>query len=72
MPDLLPEEARPPIERIAELVADAAEGALGTGRALPDEDARAVAQATLDFLDAIEEVARHRLAASLETKERAL
>jgi hypothetical protein len=29
-----------------------------------------VAQATLDFLDAMEEVARHRLAASLGPKER--
>jgi hypothetical protein len=72
LPDLLPQEARVPDERIAELVADTVERVLGTGRALPDEDARAVAQATLDFLDAMEEVARHRLAASLGPKERVL
>ena len=72
LPDLLPAEARVPDERIAELVADTVERVLGTGRALPDEDARAVAQATRDFLDAIKEVARHRLAASLGTKERVL
>jgi hypothetical protein len=56
-------------ERIAELVADTVERVLGTGRTLPDEDTRAVAQATRDFLDALEEAARHRLAASLGTKE---
>lgn len=70
LPDLLPQEARVPDERIAALVADTVERVLGTGRALAEEDARAVAQATLDFLDALEEAARHRLAASLGTKER--
>jgi AcrR family transcriptional regulator len=70
LPDLLPAETRPPDERIAALVADTVERALGTGRTLPDEDAQAVAQATLDFLDAIEEAARRRLTASLDTKER--
>jgi AcrR family transcriptional regulator len=69
LPDLLPEETRVPEERIAELVADAVERVLGTGHALLDEDARAVAQATRDFLDALEEVARRRLAASLGAKE---
>jgi AcrR family transcriptional regulator len=72
LPDLLPEEARLPDERIAELVADTVERVLGTGRTLPDEDARAVAQATRDYLDELEEVARHRLAVSLGTKERVL
>jgi AcrR family transcriptional regulator len=70
LPDLLPAEARVPDERIAELVADTVERVLGSGRALPEKNVRAVAQATLDFLDAMEEVARHRLAASLGPKER--
>jgi AcrR family transcriptional regulator len=69
LPDLLPQEAQVPDERIAELVADTVERVLGTGRALPEKNVRAVAQATLDFLDALEEAARHRLAASLSTKE---
>jgi AcrR family transcriptional regulator len=72
LPDLVPQEARVPDERIAALVADTVERVLGTGRALAEEDARAVAQATLDFLDALEEAARHRLAASLSTKEHVL
>lgn len=71
LPDRLPQEARPPAVRVAELVTDTVERALGAGRALPAADARAVAQATLDFLDAMQDVARGRLAASLETKERA-
>lgn len=73
LPDLLPEEERLPGERIAELVADTIDRATGTGRALPDEDARAVARVTLDFMDAMQEVARQKLAASLgTTEERAL
>jgi AcrR family transcriptional regulator len=72
LPDLLPQEARVPDERIAELVADTVERVLGSGRALPEKNVRAVAQATLDFLDAMEEAARHRLAASLSTKEHVL
>jgi AcrR family transcriptional regulator len=72
LPDLVPQEAQVPDERIAALVADTVERVLGTGRALAEEDARAVAQATLDFLDALEEAARHRLAASLSTKEHVL
>jgi AcrR family transcriptional regulator len=70
LPDLVPEETRPSDERLAELVADTMERTLGTGRALPQEDARAVAQATLNLLDAMQEVARRKLAASLGTKER--
>jgi AcrR family transcriptional regulator len=72
LPDLLAEETRPPDERIAALMADTVERAVGTGRTLPDEDARAVAQATLDLLDALAEAARRRLAASLGTRERVL
>jgi AcrR family transcriptional regulator len=71
LPDILPEEARPSGERIAELVADTVERALSTGRALSEEDARAVARATLDVLDAMLEIAHHKLAASLGPKERA-
>ncbi|KAB8195885.1 TetR family transcriptional regulator [Nonomuraea phyllanthi] len=71
LPDMLPDEARLSDDRIAELVADTVERAMSTGRSLPAEDARAVARATLDFLDAMEEVARGKLAVSLGTaKER--
>ncbi|RBQ11637.1 TetR/AcrR family transcriptional regulator [Spongiactinospora rosea] len=65
LPDLLPQAAGPSGERIAELVADTVERALGSGRELPDDDARAVAQATTDLLDAMAENARGKLAASL-------
>ncbi|GAA1704420.1 helix-turn-helix domain-containing protein [Nonomuraea bangladeshensis] len=69
LPDLLPESARLPDERIAELVTDTVERAMSTGRALPEADRRAVAEATADILDAMEEVARRRLAASLGNEE---
>ncbi|MFG1612471.1 helix-turn-helix domain-containing protein [Nonomuraea wenchangensis] len=70
LPDLLPEAARLPDERIAELVTDTVERAMSTGRPLPEADRRAVAEATADILDAMEEVARRRLAASLGSEER--
>ncbi|GAA3663588.1 helix-turn-helix domain-containing protein [Nonomuraea antimicrobica] len=62
----LPVAGRPSDERIAELVGDTVERALGTGRPLPPGDERAVARATLDFLDAGVEIARRKLALSLE------
>ncbi|SDM33758.1 TetR/AcrR family transcriptional regulator [Allokutzneria albata] len=71
LPDLLPEQARPSDERIADLVADSIERALGTGRKLSKKDARAVAEATQDLLGSMEEVADRRLAESLNSKERA-
>ena len=71
LPEMLPEQARPSDERIAELVADTIERTLGPGRALANKDARAVAQATQDLLGAMEEVARRKLADSLNGKERA-
>ncbi|QYC39883.1 Fatty acid metabolism regulator protein [Nonomuraea coxensis DSM 45129] len=70
LPDLLPESARLPGERIAELVTDTVERALCTGRPLAEAERRAVAEATADILDAMEEVARRRLAASLGNEER--
>ncbi|GHH66721.1 TetR family transcriptional regulator [Streptosporangium violaceochromogenes] len=74
LPEIQPEEARLPAERVAELVTGTVERAMGTGRALPEQDRRAVERATLDLLDAMEEVARRKLAASLgsEPKECAL
>jgi AcrR family transcriptional regulator len=71
LPELLPDGQRLPADRIAELVADTVERATSTGRALPEEDARAVARATLDFVDAMLETAREKLATSLDPKERA-
>ncbi|MCK2220053.1 TetR/AcrR family transcriptional regulator [Actinomadura sp. ATCC 31491] len=70
LPDLLPERSRLSGERIAELVTDTLERAMSTGRALPEQDRRAVAQATLDILDAMEEVARRQLAVALGAEER--
>ncbi|MEW9548114.1 TetR/AcrR family transcriptional regulator [Nonomuraea sp. NPDC050783] len=70
LPDLLPAEARLPGDRIAELVTDTVERVMSTGRPLPEEDRRAVAQATLDILDAMREVARRKLAAALGSEER--
>ncbi|MBP2328555.1 AcrR family transcriptional regulator [Kibdelosporangium banguiense] len=71
LPDMLAQESRPTDERIAELVTDTVERAMASGRTLPEPHARAVAQATLDFLDAMLAVARRRLAVSLGM-ERAL
>ncbi|MEN3540702.1 helix-turn-helix domain-containing protein [Microbispora sp. ZYX-F-249] len=64
VPWLLP-GGPPPEERLAELLADMIERATGTGRPLPDDAARAVGQATLDYLDTIADVARRKLADSL-------
>ncbi|WP_433440203.1 TetR/AcrR family transcriptional regulator [Nonomuraea sp. CA-141351] len=65
LPDSSPGEPRPSDDRIAELVADTIERTLTTGRPLSGDDAGAVARATLDFLDAVEEIAQQRLAASM-------
>ncbi|MFC4113092.1 TetR/AcrR family transcriptional regulator [Nonomuraea zeae] len=62
--------ARLPDDRIAELVADTIDRATSTDRRLTADDRRAVERATLDFLDALVEVAQLRLAASLGSKER--
>lgn len=64
VPWLLP-GGPPPEERLAELLADMIERATGTGRALPEDATRAVGQATLGYLDTIEDVARRKLADSL-------
>ncbi|TMR09126.1 TetR/AcrR family transcriptional regulator [Nonomuraea turkmeniaca] len=66
LPDMLREEARLPDERIAELVADTIGRAMETGRA----SSAAATRATLDFLDAMVEIARHKLADSMGAKER--
>ncbi|GIH93424.1 TetR/AcrR family transcriptional regulator [Planobispora siamensis] len=66
LPDTLPEGARPSGDRIADLVADTIERALGTGRDLPAADAEAVARATAGFLEAAAELAGRKLALSME------
>jgi AcrR family transcriptional regulator len=71
LPNMLPDQTRPSDERIAELVADTIERAMSTGQTLPEQDARTVARATLDLLDAMAEVARQKLAISLGSQERA-
>ncbi|WP_336204508.1 TetR/AcrR family transcriptional regulator [Nonomuraea sp. LPB2021202275-12-8] len=67
---LLPEPARAPDDRLRELIADTADRALGTSEPALRAGARAVAQATLDYLDTVAEVARHKLALSLGSEER--
>lgn len=69
LPDQLPDTARPSDERVAELVTDTLERTLGTGRTLPAPAKRAVARATVAYLDAMDEVARHKLAASMTTPD---
>ncbi|WP_182902848.1 TetR/AcrR family transcriptional regulator [Microbispora sp. H10830] len=64
VPWLLP-GGPPPEERLAALLADMIERAIGTGRALPQDAVRAVERATLDYLDTIADVARRKLADSL-------
>ncbi|NRQ32854.1 TetR/AcrR family transcriptional regulator [Nonomuraea sp. NN258] len=65
LPGLLPGGSPVPDERLAELVADTVERALATGEPLPAGRAAAVARATSGYLDAIDEIARRKLAASM-------
>ncbi|GAA3213182.1 TetR/AcrR family transcriptional regulator [Nonomuraea helvata] len=65
VPDGRPDEPRPSDDRIADMIADTIERTMSTGRPLSGDDASAVARATLDFLDAAEEVAQRKLAASM-------
>ncbi|GAA1625661.1 helix-turn-helix domain-containing protein [Nonomuraea maheshkhaliensis] len=58
------DEGRPSGDHIADLVADTIERTMSTGKPL-DAAAKAVADATLAFLDAAAELAGRRLAASL-------
>ncbi len=64
VPWLLP-GGPPPEERLAALLADMIERAIGTGRALPQDAVRAVERATLDYLATIADVAQRKLADSL-------
>ncbi|MEU7883386.1 TetR/AcrR family transcriptional regulator [Microbispora bryophytorum] len=64
VPWLLP-GGPPPEERLAALLADMIERAIGTGRALPPDAVRAVERATLDYLATIADVAQRKLADSL-------
>ncbi|MFI6181710.1 TetR/AcrR family transcriptional regulator [Nonomuraea sp. NPDC051191] len=71
LPGARPESERLPDDRVADLLAETVERAVGTGRALPPADAAAVARATLDLLDALADVARRKLATSMSpAKER--
>jgi hypothetical protein len=70
MQGMLPEELRTPDERLVDLVADTGVRAMGSGAAPTDDDERAIRQATLDYLDTMEEIAQRKLAFSLGAKER--
>ncbi|MER6949683.1 helix-turn-helix domain-containing protein [Nonomuraea sp. NPDC000554] len=62
---VLPEPARLPDDRLVELLADTGDRAMSTEGTPTDDDARAIAEATLDYLDTIEEIAQRKLAVSL-------
>ncbi|SDH01682.1 TetR/AcrR family transcriptional regulator [Nonomuraea jiangxiensis] len=68
---MLPGAASLSSDRIADLVADTVERVMSPGREPSAEQAAAVARATLGFVDALEELARRKLADSLGSKERA-
>ncbi|WP_181957889.1 TetR/AcrR family transcriptional regulator [Nonomuraea longispora] len=65
LPDGMQGITRPSDDRVADLVADTIERAMSTGGPPPGDDADAVARATLDFLDAVTEVAEAKLTASM-------
>jgi AcrR family transcriptional regulator len=63
----LPDVSRPSDDRIADLVADTVERTMSTGRELTEAGEKAVAAATAGFLDAAAEIARRKLALSMES-----
>lgn len=67
---LLPESARIPDDRLPELIADTADRAIGAGAPADRAAADTVAGATQVYLDAVEDVARRKLALSLGIEER--
>ncbi|MEU0571511.1 TetR family transcriptional regulator [Nonomuraea sp. NPDC005983] len=62
---VLPESARVPDDRLVELLADTGDRAISTEGTPTDDDARAIAEATLDYLETVEEIAQRKLAVSL-------
>ncbi|GAB2911161.1 TetR/AcrR family transcriptional regulator [Nonomuraea fastidiosa] len=66
LPDVRPEDAKLPDERIAELVATTIDRALGIGEPLPPGGEQVVALATRRLLDGMAEAAQRKLALSLE------
>ncbi|MFI6458079.1 TetR/AcrR family transcriptional regulator [Streptosporangium amethystogenes] len=68
-PPMLPSGCRPADERLAELIADAGGRALEPGGPIPAADARAVARATLEYVDAALEAAQRKLRVSLGSEE---
>lgn len=68
-PPMLPAGYRPADERLAELIADTVGRALEPGGPIPAADARAVARATLKYVDAVVEAAQRKLRVSLGSEE---
>ncbi|WP_211264082.1 TetR/AcrR family transcriptional regulator [Streptosporangium amethystogenes] len=66
---MMPAGYRPADERLAELIADTVGRALEPGGPTPAADARAVARATLEYVDAVVEAARRKLRVSLGSEE---
>ncbi|GAA2870953.1 helix-turn-helix domain-containing protein [Streptosporangium fragile] len=71
VPRMMPEGHGPPDERLAELLADTGSRALEPGVPVPADDARAIARATLEYVDVAVETARRKLGVSLGTEESA-
>ncbi|WP_326821076.1 TetR/AcrR family transcriptional regulator [Streptosporangium sp. NBC_01639] len=69
VPQMMPEEYRPSNERLVELLADAGSRTMETDGPMTAENARAIARATLDFVDFAVERAQQKLRASLGSEE---
>lgn len=69
VPSMMPAGYRPADERLAELIADAGGRALEPGGPIPPAAARAVARATLEYVDAAVEAAQRKLRVSLGSEE---
>lgn len=65
VPGMLPDAYRLPDERLADLLADAGERALGTGREPPDRERAAIRAATRTYVDRVTGLAERKLARSL-------
>jgi AcrR family transcriptional regulator len=68
--NLTPDDLRTPDERVVELLAETCARAMETGATPSAGEARAVAAATLGYLDTVVEIARRKLEVSLGSKER--
>ncbi|GAA4221091.1 AcrR family transcriptional regulator [Streptosporangium album] len=71
VPQMMPEKYRMSNERLAELLADAGSRTMEADGPMTAESTRAIARATLDFVDFAVETAQRKLRASLGSEENA-